>query len=506
MDFRIPLAGSYNTRISTTNALTGPSSGVVGVGVVGVMIVGLTGSSTNKDQRFINCFTERVLNPYTNQTTLYLVKRPGFGSALTPQAGSVGNAIMIWTGSSSKIISAFGATNSSIYDSSTRLVTNNGTNTIITGLARSITETVVGSTATLTIASTDSTAWYYQPAGTVTKITDGDYPGNASLNTVGGFVHMDGYAGIMTSDGRFWHSDLGSVTAWTVTSVMSANSYPDAGIGAVRKGDKIMLFGTESVQFVYNAGNASGSVFSRIEPMTIKVGATSADAITSVGDSVFWVGSSPEGGVSVYEYGSSFKRVSTPEIDAVLLLAGVANISLTSTKFYGRAFLIVVASTTTFVYCVDDPGWHEWYSQVQLWHKCAGVSAGSAQPIYAISKTSTSGKVFTINPASLTFQDNGVTVTATAQTSRLGDGNKRTFWHQIEVLGDQESASSPTAISVYDDDYQTPILLGTVDLMDEHPRIFGCGASYRRSFVLTNAANAPMRIEALIGRKTVGAS
>ena len=139
-DYRFPLAGSYNTRVAAVNVLT-TESGIVGIGVVGIMIVGKTGTTTTKDQRFVNCFTERVVNGYTGKTTLYLVKRPGFASSITPQAGSMGNALLVWTGNGQKVMSAFGATNSSIYDSTTQLVTNAADTTAITGLAKAIVET-----------------------------------------------------------------------------------------------------------------------------------------------------------------------------------------------------------------------------------------------------------------------------------------------------------------------------------------------------------------------------
>lgn len=502
MDFNIPLAGSYNTRVGTINVIASASS-IVGFMIVGVGKVGTTGSVTTKDQRFVNCFTERVINPFTQKLTIYLVKRPGFASALEPQAGSIGNAILIWTGASSKIISAFGATNSSIYDSTTQLVTNNGDTTIITGKARSITETVVSGTATITIASSDSTAWYYQPAGTVTKITDGDFPGNNSLTTVGGFAHIDGYACILDSLGQLWNSDPNSVTAWTATSKVSANSYPDAGIGCVRHGDKIVVFGTESTQFFYNAGLTFGSPFSRAEPLTLKVGCVSADAIAEIEEKLYWAGSSAQGGLRVYELSDSLKTISTPEIDAILLLVGASNISLTSVKFYGRSFVVVMAGSITWVYCVEEAAWHEWAGAAPLWYKCVGVSAGATQVTYAISKASTSGKIFTINPASMTFEDNSMAYSAIVQTTRLREGNRLVFWEEIEVIGDIQPSSSPLTISYTDDDYQTYTTLGTVDLADEKPFLGPCGSAFGRAWVLTHSHNSPMRISALAGRKEV---
>src|SRR5260221_5468910 len=130
--FKFPLAGSYNTRVSATNVLSS-ASGIVGVGVGGIMVVGLAGATTTKDQRFVNVFSEKVLNPYTGKITIYTVKRPGFAPSMTPQAGSIGTAILVWTGSASKIISAFGTINSTLYNSTTSLRTINRQSTRLTG-------------------------------------------------------------------------------------------------------------------------------------------------------------------------------------------------------------------------------------------------------------------------------------------------------------------------------------------------------------------------------------
>jgi hypothetical protein len=472
------------------------ASGIVNVGVVGIMVVGAGGVTNTKDQRFINCFTERVINPYTQKTTLYLVKRPGFASLMTPATGDIGNDIIVWTGRSSKVISSFGATNSTIYDSTT-------SKGAITGKTTGLTETDVGGVATIAISSGDNTAWYHDTT-VATKITDVDFPGNAGKTLAGTFAHMDGYAFIMDTNGVIWNSDINTLVNWTSTNAVQANSYPDIGICCVRQRDKIMAFGTESVQFFYNAGNAAGSILSRIEPMTLKVGCVGYEAVAQISDSVFWAGSSAQGGLSIHSFKDSYQKISTPEIDAVLIIAGASNITMSSTKLYGRSFVIVNASSVTFVYCVEENAWHEWKSTIPLWHRCAGVSAGGSQVTYAISKTSTSGKVFTINPAALTFQDNGDAYTATIQTSRIGEGNRITFWEEVGIIGDIADSTSTLTIAYSDDDYATTTVLGTVDLSDPRPRIDRAGSAYRRAWILSHSANLPLRIEALAGRKAVG--
>lgn len=500
-EFRLPITGPYNTRINATNALTS-TSGIVGAGVVGAMVVGRGAGVSTKDRRFVNCWTETISDQIQQSKTVYLVKRPGFAALNTPQSGSIGNAILVWTGqgTGTKVMSAFGATNSSIYDGTTRLVTNNSDTTVITGKATGITESIISSTPTLAITSSDSTAWYYQDAGTVTKISDGDYPGNAGKTVVGTFAHMDGYAFVLTQDGLLYNSDLNSLTAWSASSFLSVNSYPDKGVGCIRKGDKIMAFGTESIQFFYNAGNAIGSPLSRIEPMTVKVGCSNANAITQLGNDVYWSGSSPEGGLAVYGYSDSIRKISSPEIDRILILAGANNISLSSLKIYGRSFVVVNASTVTFVYCLEEGLWHQWTSTTPLWSKCAGVSAGNEQVTYSISSLSTSGKVFVINPASYTYQDNGVSYTATAQSGLMGSGRNRNSYYDIELISDKEDSESIVTVAVSDDDYNTTTTLGTIDLSQTRGRIPLAGSSYRRSWILSHSSNTPFRIEAIAGR------
>jgi hypothetical protein len=178
---------------------------------------------------------------------------------------------------------------------------------------------------------------------------------------------------------------------------------------------------------------------------------------------------------------------------------------MTSANFYGRNFVFVNASTVTFVYCLEEKAWHEW-GGTNLWYKFAGLSAGTPQAVYGISKTSTAGKVYIINPASYTFQDDGNQYTATSQTSLVGESNVKTFWEEVEIAGDRQTSTSPLTISYNDNDYAPAdyVVAGTVDLADARPRLQRLGESYRRAWVLSHSANTPMRIEALVGIATQG--
>jgi hypothetical protein len=499
-EFAIPMTGKYNSRISKTTSLP-TASGVVGVGVVGVMVVGLTNSIVNKDERWINCF-------YTKEGGIdYATKRPGFTASNTPASGNIGSAILVWTGASNKVMTCFGDTNSTLYDGTT-------SKGAITGVAKSITETKAGSNvATIMIPSSDSTGWYYDNGSTVavaTKIVDVDFPGNAGYTLAGNFVSIDGYNCIMTTDGKLWASDLNSVTSWTATSFDTASDYPDAGVGAARWKDKILTFGTESVQFWYNAGLTPFPLSQVGGSSTLKLGAISSDAITAISDYVFWCGGTDKGGLTVYMWDGSLSRISSPEIDFQLVLSGITSISLTSLRVFGKSFILVNTNTTTFVYCIEDQRWHEWQpASYSLWYRCSGLSSGSSIITYSISNTSTAGKVYTINQALVSFQDDGNNWTSTIQTMNDDSGSSNSkFYSEFRLDADIESAYSPVTVSYSDDDFQTFTSAGMIDLNNPQP-IFRLGGSSksnwnRRAWRLTHNTDTAFRIRKATYKASVG--
>jgi hypothetical protein len=564
--FRLPLTG-LPSRLVTGASGVDATCGVAGIGVAGEMIAGKQQSS-NKGARFANVFTQRVSDPATGQARLYAVKRPGFGVFGTLASGQTGSALMVWSGfgTGTNPISAYGGTNSTIY---------NGTSTLgaITGVCTGISETLISNEAYLTIASSDNTAWYTSstavtgttgftgdiagttvvsnvsstagllvgqlltasgvPAasriasidsssqitmtGTATstatgvaftrsvlaKVIDADFPGNASKTLVGDFAHMNGYAAIMSNDGVLWASELNSLSSWGATSFKATDSYPDKGVGCIRHRNLIMAFGRESLQFFYTTGETPFP-FAVVENMTQKVGCVSANAIGRIGDTIFWVGSTPEGGLSVFQYDGSLSRASSPEVDAILLLAGASRVSLSTIRFYGYSFVLVRVHLATMAYCVETKTWGWWSSSPLLWYKTASVSVGQTMTTYALSNVSTAGKLYEMDHSAHVYRDDGFAYAATVQLDRLDHETPRMkFASELELLHDTEASSSPITLGFYDDDYNTFITWGSLDLANDRCIAHRLGTYSRRAYVLSHTANTPMRIEALAGTISV---
>ena len=493
---RIPLVGNYINRAPSAIVTTG--SAIAGVAVAGVAIAGATGNvNATKDQRFINCVFEQVKNPFTDKEKCYVSKRPGFAgynSSTKLKNGHIGNAVHVWSsrGGGTDVIWAFGNTNSEIFLNSTSLGS-------ITGRVVGITETIIGTTAYLLFSSTDSTGWYYADGGSLTKITDGDFPGNAALTTVGAFVVLDGYAFIMDSTGKIWNSDLNSVTSWTSTGYIQAQMYPDAGIGLSRYKNQIVVFGRDTIEFFYDAGNPSGSPLAPSSQSFIKLGCINQNAFTTYNDNLYWVSNSDKGMITVYTLdGYTPTPVSTPNIEKILVAATLTTIRVAGGNVLGKSMLIVSNSLTVFAYDTEDKIWGEWESGngAKIWDVMSSTT-GTTSILYSVSLIDTQGYGYFLNNQNVQYQDRGSSFTMTIQTSKVDlDTVNRKFLSKFSIVGDAGS-SSTLSVSWADDDYTTWTTARSISLVGPNFYLPNCGQFRRRAFKITNTDAYAIRLEAM---------
>ena len=543
---RTPLVGMINTREfdSSGNAITGPTSGTIGIGVIGSMIIG-NQNLLIKDQRFINCIPTKLTNELTSNSTFYLIKRPGWQSHTTPSAGNPGKYLGYWGSrvAGAAIMSSFKSTNSEIFRDTTSLG-------LITGETIYMAEFTIGTTQAFLVQSNDNSLWYTTesilntivgtthtsitidgiattvglfigqgitgsgiPANTrIATIIDGvsititnpttnslvgitiattslakvinvNYPGNQTpVKTVRpGAVFLNGFLYVMDSNGVVYNSDLNSIASWTANGSINSNSYPDGGQVIVRYRNLVVAFNTTSTEYFSDVGNPSGTPLQNNTNSTTKIGAASPYAVASIEDSLVWVSATDRGGSSVYLLQNYYpQKISTPIIDQQIALVGASTVRVSAAKFFGRTFVFVILTNNTYMYCIEDKMWHEWNSDINYWDFIAVASVG-ANHLYGISLSGTSGKVWRLDVQTVIYTDNGNNYTMTIQTSKIDNNNDfRKRISKLTVIGDRTVITSNIDISFSDDDYQTFSTPRTVDMSGIRAYLNNYGPSFRR--------------------------
>lgn len=198
------------------------------------------------------------------------------------------------------------------------------------------TEYFDGTTYYLTTKKTSPTskAYIIDTANVLTEIVDADYP---NTTAIGAFVSVDGYLFVMTNTGRIYNSDLGAPLSWTSTSFLTASISPDKGRGLAKYKNQVVAFGTNSVEFFYNAANPTGSPLARTEQAAITgIGCIDAKTIVEMQDTIYWVsGGSATNGVYKLENFKP-KKISNDAIDQT-----IAHLELSNENFYAGKILIM---------------------------------------------------------------------------------------------------------------------------------------------------------------------
>ena len=511
--------------------------------------------TAGQDQRFINCLFSSINNSIINTKNVYVEKRQGAETYVTPQAPGYTALAIFASVASNHVISIFysasvytihsGATNCGLLDgagisqineaiigsiSYVMFTTNQGTGWFLPSDARtgftftgdthtnttidnisSLTGLYVGqritgtgiaantriatitapSTITTTIATTATNAGITITREGVAKIINANFPTSAS-----GLVQMDGY--IFTADltnHRIYNSDLNTITTWSAQNYISTNISSDVLFSVGKYKDKILGFSSNSIEKFYNAGNASGSILSSDKAALIQIGSTGV--ITQNNEYLFFVGPNMLNPGIWMMSDAGIKKISTPPIDRDLYTTTAFASAIWSIFYGGYTYLILITvSGTVFFYCIELDSWNE--------QAFAGTLT-AANGLRSISNTSgplfaygTTGIIYDWN-VSPVYQDDGSAYTMTIQTEpKVLNGGKGFKIPYIDLLADNQSSGS-TTLEISRDDYGTWQVLGVFNLTKTRKRITRCG--YCRSsaaFRLTDSGNQPWRGQALV--------
>jgi len=188
-------------------------------------------------------------------------------------------------------------------------------------------------------------------------ITDPDFPGAV---TVG---YLDGYFVFNEPNSqRVWTTVLLDGSSVDPLDFASAEGSPDGLVSLIIDHREAWLFGTNSVEVWYDAGNA-GFPLTRIQGAYNEIGCVAAYSVAKLDNGVFWLGGDARGEGIVYRTnGYTGQRISTHAIEWQIQQYGDISDAIGYTyQQDGHSFYVLIfpSAGKTWVYDVATDNWHE---------------------------------------------------------------------------------------------------------------------------------------------------
>lgn len=481
----VPLALSYNTR----------------------GIAGFTTAITNSlDQRKLNGMYEPVHNAVADKITLYHVKRPGVADSGSTY-GTTGQVAYLWD------IAAGATTNAAANrwvastDGNDIRVSDISTTTVVVTAAgyapAYLDKTIIQGTDTsiLQVRHTDGTqrVFYGTAIGSWTEISDSDF---TTLAHQGKMEFLNGRGHILARNNRIYSSDLDTLADWSASTFITKQVTQDIGTGLAKLGDKIIAFGTSTMEVFRDVGNATGSPLEALPTLAADYGLESTVVTgqrhytAELDGRLYWVGNHPKG---VYAFnGQRVEKVSSLAVDKILTERQYYHVGITA--FQGQhaiSILLDLPSASTQRALLFFPQWNDWFE----WHSTVFIpQACSRVGDVFLGVGSNQHKLYTMSTTSDNWQDAGTNYTWQVQFRLPQDGNFIKRMAMAGVIGDKATSTQNITIEFSDDDGQTWSTARNIDLASLKKCIYHCGGFSQRMVRLTYTGSAGLRLESFITR------
>ena len=381
--------------------------------------------------------------------------------------------------------------------------------------------------------------WYIHngATGTLIQITDIHFPGQASNSdelTTGG-VFLDGTLYVGGTSGAIYGSDINDPTSWEALNKISAEREADNGVHIDKHHDHVVMFGTRTIEFFYDAGNPSPvSPLSRRTDIAYNIGLLQGDSVFREGDDIYCIGVQPSGALHAIKLSNfQIENIDTPDIETYITNARLVEQSLLIGAGFttgDRTYYIltfyrllggIITPDVTLVY--DSVGWGLWASDLCAcgnlpliaWNIKSGVTAqlGSGilsngdliqfndnfEPQDTLLASSYIADGYINDGYYTSSGSSGNNIDMRVRTGPFdGDTNRWKFMHHLEVVGDETNTEQTALIKWMDgNSFETGLNAGRTIALNRKQKITRLGRFKRRNLEFHYSGDEQYRIEGL---------
>lgn len=459
------------------------------------------GGASGKDEDYLNVFSEIVKQSKAGDQRRFVMKRAGSARVIPSVASSTIRGMHFWTDQNKLVY----AVNNNVY------VYNLGTGTTTTLSAVFTTSSgPVGFTeflyddGTTKMIASDGNAVNgiitIDSSNTVVTCSDADLPAHDP-----NIIYLDGYLFVVKNNSSIiLNSDLNNPLAWTDPAVGAAivpELEPDQVVRLAKLNNYLIAFGTTSIEYFWDAGNASPDSPMQRNDTPVKIN-TYLAGFAQHGNTIYYIGADANGQPDVFML-KDFKieSIGSPSISRYLntVTDSLASWYGSIICFQGHTFYLVNAGAgKTWVIDVDTNLVTRFAYQNQ-----------SVFPMLQstnIFNTANTRSYFSLNDGTSDiyrfdeslFQDFGVNFTCiiTTENNDFGTMNRKSM-ARASLVGDRPSSNSNILVQWSDNDYQSFNTGTYINLNQDLPCVKQMGNFRQRIFKLTYSDNYPMRLQDL---------
>jgi hypothetical protein len=304
------------------------------------------------DSRMVNLFPETLPEDSGGKTSAFLQRAPGLRALATIGTGPI------------RGLHSYGAYMYVVSGNSLYQVTTSYVATLLGTVANDGPVSMADNGIQLFVACNGPSYIFNNATNAFGQINDPDFTGAVTVS------YLDGYFVYIQPDSQLvWTTALLDGTSIDPLDFASAEGSPDNLVSSIADHLETWLFGTNTTEIWYNAGNA-GFPLQRIQGAFMEIGCAATFSVAKLDSTVFWLGADTRGKGVVYRArGYRGTRISTHAVE--WQIQQYANISDATAYTYqqdGHAFYVLSFPSANATWVFD--------AATNVWHERAGYTNG----------------------------------------------------------------------------------------------------------------------------------